>query len=145
MNPDYTDIIAKAGTPLWYDEYGVPRYIEFHPTRCAMLGAEEAFLVEIQCQGCGEAFLVALTWKDESRYWMGKELPPGNRLTTTGGNGLHYGDPPNSNCCPSGPTMSSDFHRIVQGWIRTATGAWVQLDDEALAAIGAESEVGEWE
>lgn len=144
MKPNYSDILARAGEPLWYDEHGVPRYVEFHPNRCVLLGAEEAFLVDVLCQGCGTPFLVALTWRDKSVYWLGKELPPSDRLTWTGGGGLHYGDPPNTGCCPAGPTMTSDFHRIAQAWIRTATDVWIRLDEDAVQGIGAVSEVGEW-
>jgi hypothetical protein len=145
MNTDYTDIISKAGEPRWYDENGVPRYTEFHPDKCVLLGAEEAFLIEIRCQACNRPFLVALTWKDESAYWLGNEMPRLPRLTTTGGDSLSYGDPPNIKCCASGPTMSSDFHRIIEAWVRTTgTRIWLNLDQEAIDAIGAKSEVGEW-
>jgi hypothetical protein len=35
-------------------------------------------------------------------------------------NALAYGDPPNIQCCPAGPTMSSDTVRVLQYWRRTA-------------------------
>ena len=31
---------------------------------------------------------------------------------------LHYGDPPNSQCCAAGPTMNSEPHRVVEFWKR---------------------------
>lgn len=147
MKPNYRDIIEKAGEPRWFDENGVPRYVDFHPNRCVIAGAQEAFLVEVQCQGCGISFSVALTWKNEDRSVYGRTLPPLDKLTKTGGNNLHYGDPPNVGCCASGPTMSSDFHRIVEAWIRSAGpgSPWVKLDQEAIEAIGAKSDVGIWE
>jgi hypothetical protein len=134
---------------MWFDEGGVPRYVPFHPNRCALLGAEEALLAEVRCQGCGQPFLVALTWRDAGHYpqFQGLTLPPADRLTKIGGNSLHYGDPPDIGCCDAGPTMGSDFHRIVQAWIRTAgpMAPWIQLDQEAIDAIDAKSEVGVWE
>lgn len=146
MKPNYRDIIKKAGVPRWFDENGVPRYVDFHPSLCVMAGAQESFLVEVRCQGCGTAFPVALTWKrDCSAY--GHILRPQDKLTQTGGNNLHYGAPPNVGCCDADPTMSSDFHCIVEAWIRSAGpgSPWVQLDREAIEAIGAKSEVGTWE
>lgn len=143
----YLDIIEKAGSPLWYDENGVPRYVEFHPNLCVMTSAEEAFLVEVVCQGCGTVFRVALTWKNEERCIAGHVLPPPDRLTKTGGSGLHYGDPPNVGCCVAGPTMSSDFHRIIEAWVRSGGqySQWIKLEQDAIDAIGAKSEVGTWE
>jgi len=108
MKPKYKDIIEKAGDPLWFDEKGVPRYVEFHPTHCVMTSAREAVLAEITCQGCGSLFLVAITRKND----------PDGCLTGTGSNILSYGDPPNIGCCASGPTMTGDLCRIVEVWIR---------------------------
>ena len=144
MKTAYTDIIAKAGPPLWFDENGVPRYTEFHPDRCVMMGAQEAILAEMRCQSCGTPLLVALTWQDKDRYIYGHALPPLDRLTKVGGNNLHYGDPPRTGCCDHGGSMTTEFHRIVQAWIRTAGPGhpWMQLDQEAIEAIGAKSEIG---
>lgn len=147
MLPSYSDIIEKAGKPLWFDENGVSRYVEFHPNRCVMAGTQEVVLAEVMCQGCGTSFLVALSWRDGKREIYGQASPPADRLTKTDGNSLHYGDPPNIGCCAFGPTMTSDFHRIVEAWIRSAGpgGPWVKLGQEAINAIGAKSEVGAWE
>lgn len=147
MLPNYKDIIEKAGKPLWFDENGVPRYVEFHPRHCVMAGVQEVVLAEVMCQGCGTPFLVALSWRDGERELYGKTFPPTDRLTKVGGNSLHYGDPPNIGCCDSGPTMTSDFHRIVEAWVRSSGpgSPWIKLDQEAIDAIGAKSELGEWE
>lgn len=135
MKNNYSDIIAKAGKPFWYNENGVPRYTEFHPFKCVHKDSDEVALVEVKCQSCGESFLVALT------------LPAADRLTQINGKSLHYGDPPNVGCCCAGPTMSSEFNAIIQVWTRSKgpTSPWMQLDSDAIAAIGAKSEVGIWD
>lgn len=137
MRPDYRDITEKAGKPLWFDENGVPRYVEFHPRHCVKTGAEEVVLAEVRCQACGTPFLVALSWRDGD---------PVDRPTKTNGNGLHYGEPPNIGCCEDGPMMPSDFHRIVEAWwLRPGSvSSWSELDRDAIDAIGVKSEVGEW-
>ncbi len=144
MLPNYKDITDRAGTPLWFDERGVPRYVEFHPQHCALPEADEAFLVEVRCQACGTPFFVALSWGSRRQPYRKDASIPNPRLTATGGTALNYGPPPNTGCCPVGTSMRSDFHRIIQGWIRTAKDVWLQLDNEAIDAIGAQSEVGSW-
>ena len=31
---------------------------------------------------------------------------------------LHYGDPPNIECCAAGPTMNCNDHKVLQYWKR---------------------------
>lgn len=143
MKNNYSDIINAAGEPLWFDENGVPRYTEFHPTRCVKKNAEEIFLVEVRCQICEKPFLVAVSWKNEPRYIGPHEIPPAKPLSHVGGVGINYGDPPNIGCCQSGACTSSEFHKIIQAWIVSLQPAWhwIQLDQETIAKISAKSEV----
>jgi len=60
---DIRDLTDKE--PIWYDEFRVPRYTEFHPHDMNNIYASEAALIEVACQECGRKFLVA-----ESAYEM---------------------------------------------------------------------------
>lgn len=120
MHHDYADIrnlIPMA--PLWFDEYAVPRYCEFHPGALASIYANEAILAEIECQNCRNRFKVAF-----SRSTMDDVIDAMNSDVRTTladhvrNQSLHYGDPPNIGCCPSGPTMNSDMRRVLEFWTR---------------------------
>lgn len=115
VHNDYADIRSKiAEQPLWWDENGVPRYCEFHPSECANIYAREAVLFLVTCQGCSHPFQVALT-SDlmEKHRRSGREL-----VDMVGDCSLHYGDPPNIRCCPAGPTMNSEPRSVVSYWRR---------------------------
>lgn len=139
MKTNYQDIVALAPTkPLWFDEQGVPRFCEFHPTRVVHRDAEEVALVEVQCQACGAAFPVALSWRSHDYDREMLDLPPMPRLTAGNKAMPHsyaYGDPPNTGCCRSGATMSSEFLRLLQMWTRPRFGVWDRWNDEDLAAL----------
>lgn len=115
MNADYSDIRNLiAVEPSWWDEHAVPRYCEFTPRDVANIYADTVCLVRITCQGCGREFKVAF-----SESQMDKVLHP-NRpsleeavKTRT----LHYGDPPNVNCC-AGNTMNSEPREVLEFWQR---------------------------
>lgn len=120
MHHDYADIrnlIPMA--PLWFDEFAVPRYCEFHPGAVADIYAKEVVLAEIECQDCGQRFKVAF-----SRSMMDDVLHAARGGVCTSladrvrDQSLHYGDPPNINCCPAGPTMNSDMRRVLEFWTR---------------------------
>jgi len=107
MHRDYTDIRSLTPTqPLWFDEYAVPRYVEFSPAQLANIYAREAALAEIECQACGHPFQVAFSGANHRG-------PLSEAIVE---NTLEYGDPPNINCCAAGPTMSSRARRVVQYW-----------------------------
>ena len=64
MLNEYTDILALAdragvGSPLWWDEGGVPRFAPFHPT---LLGVYDQYAVlgEVTCASCHKSMLVGL-------------------------------------------------------------------------------------
>jgi hypothetical protein len=62
MFEDYSDITDRiAETPKWWDENGVPRYVEFEPRRAANIYAVEVVLLDIACSMCLRRFQVALS------------------------------------------------------------------------------------
>lgn len=115
MHESYLDIMDKIDEkPLWWDEAGVPRYCEFHPRKCNNVYINEAALVLIQCQNCGQEFRVALTHGPmEDLYSIVPNLSIARRIRTSR---LHYGDPPNAGCCPAGVTMNSIPLRVLEYW-----------------------------
>ncbi len=115
MHHRYADILDRIPeAPTWFDEYAVPRFVPFAPDRLADIYATEAALVEIACAGCERPFLVAFSvGRMEMILRKGVSLEQRVRDKT-----LHYGDPPNIDCCPSGPTMNSDPVRVVEFWSR---------------------------
>lgn len=118
MNTNYIDIRERIpSSPLWWDEHAVPRYVEFHPRHCANIYADEAALVLITCQNCGREFAVAFTI---GRLDLYNNVAPLEEQIV--GRTIHYGDPPNIDCCPSGPTMNSEPRRVLQFWRRGAMG-----------------------
>lgn len=118
MKHHYNDIRSRiAEPPTWWDEYGVPRYGPFAPTETANIYANQCALVEISCQSCGYIFPCCFSWAhgeafitaDDSEFTI--TTPLKERIDR-----LYYGDPPNIECCPAGPTMSSDTLRIIEFW-----------------------------
>jgi hypothetical protein len=111
MHNHYEDIIKRIDeAPIWFDEFGVPRYDLFSPRRLGNIYAMEAALAEVSCQGCGRLFRVALT---EVFARKGLALSDEIRLRR-----VHYGDPPNIDCCAAGPTMNSVMREVLEYWYR---------------------------
>jgi hypothetical protein len=111
MYNHYRDILERIDEPpKWFDEFGVPRYVAFSPEHLANFSAAEAALAEISCQSCGRRFRVALT---DAFPAKGLALSDEIRLRR-----IHYGDPPNLDCCGSGPTMNSVMHEVIEYWFR---------------------------
>ena len=121
MNHDYADIRDLINKdPVWFDENAVPRYCEFGPKHVANIYADECVLLRIECQACGHEFDVAM-----SRSASAQEV-----VRSFGGHAssalsmqivrktIHYGDPPNIGCCPSGPTMNCEDVEVLQYWHR---------------------------
>ena len=108
MKQEYQDITSRIKqAPLWWDEAGVPRYEPFHPVLCNNIYAGQAALLEIACQQCGRAFLVACT----------DDWPSGPRLyRAIRRHSIAYGHPPHDPACPAGNRMTSDTVRVVQFW-----------------------------
>lgn len=107
VNHDYADIRNKLSEPEWWDECAVPRYCDFGPRQKANIYAIEVCLLLIECQGCGQEFEVCMS--ADERYSLSAQIDA---------NILHYGDPPNTRCCPAGPTMNSVPRKVLEFWRR---------------------------
>lgn len=117
MNHCYRDILDLSPTPpLWFDEHAVPRFCDFAPNETANIYADEACLLLIECQSCGTEFPVAFTWCKHDHIFPGR--PAASLSDRVRENSLDYGDPPNIECCPAGPTMSSMPIRVAEFWTR---------------------------
>ena len=122
VNQPYRDIIERLGTPDWWDEAGVPRYGEFHPDMCNSIYGGEAALMKIACQNCGTEFKVAVK---PNTPWE-----PDSAISDRARDGglVPYGDPPNTGCCPEGPTMSSLSVDYISYWERSSETGWEWLE-----------------
>jgi hypothetical protein len=111
MRNHYKDILDRIDEPpAWFDDYGVPRFGDFSPRHLSNIYACEAALAEVSCQNCERMFKVALTDRFTSK---GLGLSDEIRLGR-----VHYGDPPNVDCCHVGASMNSEMHRILEYWSR---------------------------
>lgn len=119
MKTDYADIVQKAGAPLWWDENGAPRYVEFHPERCGVY-VQAVALLRVACQSCGREFVVASAPKQSSvkvAFPQRKAQDPWEAIGS-----FHYGDPPRGEPehegCAAGPSMNTVPLAVVQFWVR---------------------------
>lgn len=120
MHTYYGDILDRIDVrPLWFDENAVPRFDPFTPEFLADIYANEAVLAEIACQCCHERFRVAMSRSshDDVMGWL-DGTPAPSLADRIRDDALAYGDPPNIRCCDAGPTMSSDFLRVLEFWQR---------------------------
>lgn len=119
-----TERCTCVATPLWHDEHGTPRFAPHHPELCADIYAREVALLEIACQGCERRFRVQVSVSAHDFLRAHDAAMTLESLITTGI--IHYGDPPNVGCCPSGPTMSANDLRVLEYW-RHTDGAWSRI------------------
>ncbi|MFL4470856.1 hypothetical protein ACERZ8_13540 [Tateyamaria armeniaca] len=106
---------------MWFDEAAVPRFEPFSPQQTANIYAYEAVLVRIECQGCQHPFDVAFTSTAAS-----KPLPKVERADRSypllrdyiRAGQLHYGDPPNIECCAAGASMNSVPRQVLEYWVK---------------------------
>ena len=118
----YNDLREKLGEPQWHDEQGVPRYCAYQPS-CGGIYDHWSALLEIDCQACGQLFLVSDSYStlDLIRQKAGAtELRQEPVLPTTSDAGwFSFGDAPwhgEEQC--SGTTMSTEVLRVVEFWTR---------------------------
>ena len=131
MHYDYADIRALTDKPpSWWDEFGVPRYIVFSPLKLGNIYAKEAVLLRIACQCCSREFDVAMSWSN-------RPPKPLSELIET--SLIHYGDPPNVQCCDGGPTMNSIALEVLEYWTEDQ-GAFNQMVAEKIPSHLSESE-----
>ncbi|WP_226550745.1 hypothetical protein [Celeribacter naphthalenivorans] len=109
MHVFYEDILSRIFEPvLWFDENAVPRYSDFSPDRVANIYAQEVVLLLIRCQACCREFRVALS-SSEIKPVLASKIEA---------QALRFGDPPNVQCCPTGPTMNSISVRVLEYWFK---------------------------
>lgn len=112
MNHHYKDIRSRIPEePTWFDENATPRYCPFTPDETANIYAREVVLLRVACQNCEREFDVCMSWNEMDGIRGSDRL---SRDIATGA--IHYGDPPNVDCCPSGPTMNSVPMRVLEFW-----------------------------
>ena len=109
----YKDITNRLGPPKWWDEAGVPRYCNFSPQLTNNIYATEVAYLEIACQRWAWRFTVVLSWGAMSEV---HDIPRLSQQIVSGI--VDYGDPPNTECCLSGPTMNSIPLIVVEFWRR---------------------------
>lgn len=126
MNTNYRDITSRIPEPpKWFDEHAVPRFVDFDPMEVANIYANQVCLVRITCQGCGQEFKVAFSQHMMDRF-MGYDQDGKERWIATleeqiQRKSLHYGDPPNVDCCGAGATMNSEPREVLEFWERNVT------------------------
>jgi len=108
---DYREILEVMGEPKWWNEYGAPRYVDFAPNESANIYACEVVLVLIICQSCNHEFSVCYSQDQYSIAESTRSL-----ASYIKDHDLHYGDPPNADCCAAGPTMNSVPIRVLEFW-----------------------------
>jgi len=126
VHHSYEDILDRVSEPpTWWDCNGTPRFGEFSPDKSPNIYAREVILLEIACQGCLTRFRVEL---NIGPYDLVKGQDGGMEFDSFATTTPFYGDPPNTGCCPSGPTMSSYSSHIVEFW-RRADWNWNRRSD----------------
>jgi hypothetical protein len=111
MHTHYEDILSNVPLePLWFDENAVPRFCDFAPDKLANIYADECVLMRISCQVCATRLLVAMSG---SRGKLARTLSEQIERHE-----IHFGDPPNIQCCASGPTMNSVPRLVLEYWKR---------------------------
>jgi hypothetical protein len=129
MNHHYSDIRDKIPeVPKWFDERAVPRYCDFTPDATADIYADECALALIKCQNCGHEFHVLFSRSVISQ--LDDKYDQHTIAERIRKNWLHYGDPPNIQCCLSGPTMNSEPVKVLEYWHKNDNHDWIR--DETL-------------
>jgi hypothetical protein len=130
MHNYYDDIIERLGDPTWWDEVGCPRYCKFLPNKINDIYAKEAVLLLISCQSCECEFKVAMSIGPFDSLLGGITSLKKEILEKT----IHYGDPPNINCCAAGPTMNCNDIKIIEYWERD-NFSWERKHDLEISLI----------
>lgn len=122
MHRRYGDILDRINEPpLWFDEVAVPRFEPFAPNRTSNIYATEAVLVRIECQGCRHPFDVAFTSAAASHPLPNFEHEDRQNPLLRDyilARQLHYGDPPNIDCCAAGASMNSVPRYVIEYWVK---------------------------
>ncbi len=119
MLPSYDDLYELTDKPpLWWDQNGTPRWKPFSPGAMDIY-ADEALLMEVFCQQCRKSYMVGMCS-------FSLDAGVSNYLLSQVRNGaIHYGDPPNTDCCSAGAAMNSVPIRVIEFFSRIG-GEWVR-------------------
>lgn len=117
----YTDIRERITEhPKWWDRHGVPRYHSPIPENCSDVYADRVAFLKIECQNCGEAFVVEFASSRMSRM---RQEQSWAEMTTQAfpeydPTQLEYGDPPRHGVdrCAAGDTMTSVPRVLLAAW-----------------------------
>lgn len=123
MHNHYQDLLV-LGEPRWWDENVVPRYCEPHPENSANIYADEFMLETIECQNCGRRFLVASSESKSQRFVRLNGECDFDAPIFDPSDGAYCGDPPNIDCCASGPTMTSNQVCVESIWRKNKDYEW---------------------
>lgn len=132
--------------PLWWDEFGVPRFAPHSPLLCPVIGATEVALILVACQSCAREFPVQMSWDrtrgakmlafrtaqetpaselkpdiqrvDAIAKDLVRNIPMTSLAYQIAGKGPHYGDPPYHDGCRAGNTMNVWDLRVLEFWRR---------------------------
>jgi hypothetical protein len=121
MFQDYSDITDRiAEPPKWWDENGVPRYVEFDPHQAANIYAVEVVLLDIACFMCLRRFQVALSGQggahpNEKGISLADQIRSGE---------IDYCDPPNYGNCRDGAATGCINLAVLQYWRRESICDW---------------------
>jgi hypothetical protein len=131
MKPNYNDILNRIPEPpLWWDDWGVPRYAPFHPMHASDTSSKEVALILVICQCCRHEFPVLVTehmqrgWDSILRFGDPKPRDLSDAILD---GSIDYGDPPNA-CCVHGASMDSIPQRVLEYWYNLGKGPWVEPD-----------------
>lgn len=123
MLDHYADIRERiAEDPQWWDRHGCPRYCTPEPGNHSHVYADKLAFMRIACQQCGHEFVVEFATSRMEEFLHQDRYPEyrgWDPLT------LHYGDPPNIECCSAGNTMNSCPRELIGAWERERFD-WVQ-------------------
>lgn len=147
MNNSYDDIRQRIKEePKWWDEEAVPRYCDFAPRETANIYADDCCLVLIECQGCRRPFHVCFSETRQGRFSRARDRlhyagvhEPSNEeyeqmmeeVTLKAAikqHLLHYGDPPNVDCCAAGSVMNSIPVQVLEFW-HSNKGDWERVPE----------------
>ena len=120
MFQPYLDLLLEhADPPLWYDEAGCPRWVEFSHELTNNIYADRVVLIEQTCQSCTRTFKVVRS-QDQIKRVVHDHKDWLNRPE----NALCHKDPPcfgvkdgKLDQC-SGSTMTARTEKILEFWIR---------------------------
>jgi hypothetical protein len=68
-------------------------------------------------------------WRAEWRRRIDLVVRDGALARRVEADEIHYGDPPNVECCPAGPTMNSVPLRVVEFWRRGVPRDWERVPE----------------